>query len=194
MDTDSQTHALGAFCDWFVRLPMIRVRDLRALGSFPVEALRREVGPFVVIQTPPNAVMQNFSRNVRGARTIAMSTKERLAEQAVKATLSFDAMVVHTPLLNAGTRTEFTFGRAPSCDFVVEDPSVSGKHARLRYDPETKSCTVLDLGSTNGTFVNARETQKNEVKLMDGDSVMLGDATFVFVTVESLHAAIAAPA
>ncbi len=41
-------------------------------------------------------------------------------------------------------------GRAPECDIVLEDPSVSRRHARLSLDHEV---LLEDLGSANGTFV-----------------------------------------
>jgi hypothetical protein len=43
-------------------------------------------------------------------------------------------------------------GRAPSCDIVIEDPSVSRVHARIQI--EGGRIDLVDLGSTNGTRVD----------------------------------------
>lgn len=168
---------------------MIRVRDLRALGAFPIEALRREVGAFALVQSPPQPVMQQMARNVRGAQTIIMANRDRLASEVIRATLAFDAMTVLTPV-SSKPMTEYVLGRAPDSDMVIHDPSVSGRHAKLRFDPANRVCSIEDLGSRNGTFVNAKDTEKKVTPLSDGDTLCLGDAAFLFVTVESLYGAL----
>ena len=68
-------------------------------------------------------------------------------------------------------------GRAPDNDIVVSDLSVSGHHAELR----TKAgvCRIVDLGSRNGTFVNAERV--TAALLSEGDIVGFGDAEFRLV-------------
>ena len=60
-------------------------------------------------------------------------------------------------LVIAGTAHEIvehitTIGRAPDNTILLEDPSVSGRHAQIEIDGET--FRLKDLGSTNGTRVN----------------------------------------
>lgn len=43
-------------------------------------------------------------------------------------------------------------GRAPGCDLVIEDASVSRRHARVTVTES--GCGVTDLASRNGTYVN----------------------------------------
>ena len=45
-----------------------------------------------------------------------------------------------------------TIGRAPDCMIVIDDPSVSGRHAQLERSGDTYR--LKDLDSTNGTRVN----------------------------------------
>lgn len=70
-----------------------------------------------------------------------------------------------------------TVGRDGSrCDVVLEDSSVSGEHARVRY--ENGQFWVYDMASTNGTFVNNRQVQKQ--MLYDGDVIRAGEVALVF--------------
>jgi adenylate cyclase len=61
-------------------------------------------------------------------------------------------------------------GRDPGCGLVVEDPRVSKRHARLRWTGA--GWALEDLGSKNGTTVNAERAQGAELR--DGDAVSLG--------------------
>ena len=68
-------------------------------------------------------------------------------------------------------------GRAVECDVVIASKSVSREHTRLRK--EGRRWFVDDLGSTNGTYLNG-ERVINNLALLDGDSLMVGDVTFTF--------------
>lgn len=61
-------------------------------------------------------------------------------------------------------------GRAPICDFQIDDPSISRRHVRFRVHGD--HCVLTDLGGRNGTFVNGE--QVTEAELQPGDAVVLG--------------------
>jgi len=74
-----------------------------------------------------------------------------------------------------GTRFEIgdrpvTVGRAPDCDLVLNDPTVSKHHLELRR--QGADVVLVDLGSTNGTRVN--DAGIHERVLADGDEIRLG--------------------
>jgi hypothetical protein len=70
---------------------------------------------------------------------------------------------------------EVTLGRAPGCGVRVDDAFTSSLHARMfRRDG---SLWIEDLGSTNGTWVNA-ERVVAPVKLGRGDLVQVGGTVF----------------
>jgi hypothetical protein len=69
-----------------------------------------------------------------------------------------------------------TIGRLPECDVVLDDPGSSRQHARIRRT-ET-GFVITDLGSTNGTLVNGRQIQEQE--LLDGDTVTIGETNLEF--------------
>jgi pSer/pThr/pTyr-binding forkhead associated (FHA) protein len=70
-----------------------------------------------------------------------------------------------------------TVGRAVECDVVIASKDVSREHARIHLDG--RRWFVEDLGSTNGTFLNG-ERVIGSMNMRDGDSLKVGDVTFVF--------------
>jgi hypothetical protein len=70
---------------------------------------------------------------------------------------------------------EITLGRAAGCGVRVEDAYTSSIHARLYR--RNGSLWVEDLGSTNGTWVNA-ERIGAAVKLGKGDLLQVGGTVF----------------
>jgi pSer/pThr/pTyr-binding forkhead associated (FHA) protein/pimeloyl-ACP methyl ester carboxylesterase len=92
-----------------------------------------------------------------------------------------------------GARQEFELarrsvliGRALTNDVVLQDARVSRAHARL--DCDAAGCTLVDLGSPNGTRVNGQRI--TSVLLKPGDALVLGDSHLTF----SADAATAEPA
>ncbi|MFM7202101.1 MAG: FHA domain-containing protein [Myxococcota bacterium] len=72
-----------------------------------------------------------------------------------------------------------TIGRDPRrSDLVLFNPSVSQKHCQVVVDDE--ECTLIDLGSTNGTFVNGERLSSSRI-LRQGDLVTIGRFVFVFL-------------
>jgi len=67
-------------------------------------------------------------------------------------------------------------GRGTDCDLRLVDPGVSRHHAELRV--ENDQVVLVDLGSTNGTFVNGQPVRR--VTLSDGMRIALGRTTLVF--------------
>ena len=69
---------------------------------------------------------------------------------------------------------ETVAGRSPACDIVVEDVSVSRRHAKFMVAADR--CTLTDLCSRNGTYVNGALV--TDMDLSDGDRVVLGRVPF----------------
>ena len=75
-----------------------------------------------------------------------------------------------------------TIGRDDDCDVVIQDPTVSARHAEIVVRPETT--TITNLMATNGTRVNGQQIQNAE--LVDGDVVRIGQVNLVFKDVPSM--------
>jgi hypothetical protein len=96
-----------------------------------------------------------------------------------------DLLVATLPPL--GATDSLTMGRLPDCDVVLDDGSVSKQHAVLKWNEAERRCTVKDLGSRNGTFVNGMIIMKREVTLRDGDILSVGYVQFWYLLTETLY-------
>lgn len=70
---------------------------------------------------------------------------------------------------------EVTIGRHPSCEWVLNDETVSSRHARLVYHHD--HWWLEDLGSRNGTFLNGEALAAPAV-LTDQDQIRCGQLAF----------------
>ncbi len=68
---------------------------------------------------------------------------------------------------------KLTIGRASTNDIIIDDVSSSRQHAELSFDPVTNIITLLDLNSTNGTYVN-RQRLQGSCQLKPLDMVRIG--------------------
>jgi predicted component of type VI protein secretion system len=69
-----------------------------------------------------------------------------------------------------------TIGRLPDNTVVIDNPAVSGHHARVSWDGS--HFVVEDLNSTNGTYVNEKRVIRH--LLQDGDVVLVGKHKLVY--------------
>jgi hypothetical protein len=67
-----------------------------------------------------------------------------------------------------------TVGRADDNDLVLADPEVSRHHTRL--EPDSQGWRAIDLGSTNGTWVNG--VRLNAAIIAVGDDLEFGDVRY----------------
>jgi len=78
--------------------------------------------------------------------------------------------------LDAGA---FILGRSSSCDLVVQDSTVSRRHARIAVEDGT--IAVTDLGSLNGTYLD--EEQIRAVRAVaEGQTLRFGSVSFLVST------------
>jgi pSer/pThr/pTyr-binding forkhead associated (FHA) protein len=66
--------------------------------------------------------------------------------------------------------TSKTVGRAPRADFIVDAALVSRLHCRLEAGDD--AIDVVDLSSTNGTYVNDKRVAR--ARLASGDRLRVG--------------------
>ncbi len=165
---------------------MLYVRDLRGLAARLTEPFFiKQIGPFALVQKPPRPVVEQMAMKM-GAQSTMIATGPSLEAMQLAVLLRFDELLVAT-LPPLGTQDELMVGRQPSCDLVINDPSVSKEHARLCWHGKAAACTVVDLGSMNGTQLNGHPLEPHkEFHVRDGDLVRFGDADFAYFRAESL--------
>ncbi|MBX7220410.1 MAG: PrsW family intramembrane metalloprotease [Blastocatellia bacterium] len=73
---------------------------------------------------------------------------------------------------------EASIGKTLDNPFVIEDDSVSKRHARVFWHPNIGAHVIQDLGSTNGTFVNGQRV--SEAAVYNGFEIRLGQTRFVY--------------
>ena len=68
--------------------------------------------------------------------------------------------------------SSYSLGRSEGNEIILDFPDVSGQHARLQL--QAGKATFIDLGSTNGSFINNGLLVANEInELADGDEIGL---------------------
>ncbi|EHL23834.1 FHA domain-containing protein [Acidovorax sp. NO-1] len=81
--------------------------------------------------------------------------------------VSIDGVVIKEVQL---TKERTTLGRRPYNDIVIDNLAVSGEHAVIHMTGD--DVEIEDLGSTNGTYVNAKAVKRQELR--NGDTVEVG--------------------
>jgi pSer/pThr/pTyr-binding forkhead associated (FHA) protein len=74
------------------------------------------------------------------------------------------------------SKDEFLIGRGADCDLRLRSSSISRHHCLLRLRGGT--AVILDLGSSNGTFVNDHRV-RSQAELHSGDEIRVGTYHFV---------------
>jgi hypothetical protein len=132
---------------------------LDVLFGSPVIEPGRLVGD-LTLRAPERSVSSRIARALASARWL-LSARRR-DQPAWPTLLALDW---------AGGQEELLVGRHAGCDIVLRDPSVSRRHARLRF--RDGHWILHDLESTNGTLVNNISVVRCELRV--GDQVALGD-------------------
>lgn len=160
---------------------MLSIQELRALGaSLSPGAFRRQLGPFVLVQRPPGRPVSEVLASTR------VASPGDIERGMLSLLFEFEDLLV-TTLPPLERFEELTVGRLPDCDVVLDDPSVSKRHAVLLWSEPEHRCSLKDLGSTNGTFLNSQTIALREVVLRDGDILSFGNVQFWYLLTETLH-------
>ena len=172
-------------CDLVVDLPSVSRRHCRLSqkldGTFTLEDLGSTNGTFVngrrlLAETPVRR-----GDVVTLGLTVPMPWPETAAAPIVPA--QNEPKVVRV-------------GREPDNDLVLDRPEVSGHHARVVIAPDGKQGVVDDLGSTNGTSVNAPQQRVSHAVIAPGDVIYFGPVAVpaaTFFSGESAQRSVALP-
>ena len=80
-------------------------------------------------------------------------------------------------------------GRHTNSDIIIEQPTVSRRHALISETP--RGVVIRDLHSANGTYVNDRNIGTEDCLLKDGDRIRLAAGTIALVVRQESAIAVA---
>jgi hypothetical protein len=157
---------------------MLTLAELQKLASGMTGAqFVKQIGPIVLLQHPPGAPLLDGDERKRTAVLSKMAMVRKSTE--IKYEIAKLTVALLPPLSARGGK--LSVGRGPTNDLILEDPSASKEHATLDY--HLGRCEILDLGSMNGTTVNAQMLQAHTPRMLrDGDVISFGGTQFVFYT------------
>jgi two-component system cell cycle response regulator len=76
-------------------------------------------------------------------------------------------------------KPEYTIGRESDCDICIPEETVSRRHAKIQIRGSgPREYRLIDLGSTNKTFVNNSEA--GSVLIKNGDKIRIGNTVLRF--------------
>ncbi len=162
---------------------MLSVKEMRSLGSsLSTKEFRKQLGPFCLIQRPPKDKAPNLPEPQR----TSLANAGHVSTGILSLLFEFEELAVST-LPPLADQDELAVGRLPDSDLMIDHASVSKRHAVLKWDRKKERCTVTDLGSTNGTFLNDSTIGTRETGLRDGNIISFGEAQFWFLLTDTLH-------
>ncbi len=174
---------------WNGAVPLFALLLLFALSQARFGVSKEELQAIVEAQAkapPPSAMMQQAVRTVRSAAAQATQARPAAPQAPVTAPrgagMTQGARLVTVdpvgplPSEYALLKDEVTLGRGEDNDVVIPHASVSRAHARLMR--RNGGFELMDLGSTNGSYVDERKVQ-GSVFVSPGSQVRFGDIRFL---------------
>jgi hypothetical protein len=139
-----------------------RCRKLRSHGASP--AIAPAATAAVLVRGCVRAAAAGRARRARRRRRSAMSS----SKLALSFRLFHNGQLIREETL---TQSVIKVGKVPSAHLQIADEAVSRMHALIEVTSHQVS--LIDLGSTRGSFVNGRKV--NKARLESGDVITLGD-------------------
>jgi predicted Zn finger-like uncharacterized protein len=149
------------------------------------------------VHRPAGADPQAIPPNIVPARTVEETTKQFDAEKVKKAPDESELpQLAPLPInrryslavilgasagqIHAMTKPRVVLGRGAGSDIQLQDSEVSRKHAMLEIRGD--DATLVDLGSTNGTFMDGVRIER--ATLSSHQEFSLGTTTLMFIVTE----------
>lgn len=111
---------------------------------------------------------------------IWMLWRSVVSKQANQGNIAIPSLTLSTAIgeeskIQTFASNEVLIGRSKECDFVLDDPTVSSRHARLFY--HLNQWWFEDLKSTNGSYLDGIRVEE-PIVVKDNDKFYCGDAIF----------------
>ena len=127
------------------------------------------------------------TEGVDGTQLLQVSDLPNMSDALQSAAAGVDSDMPHLVITTAtgsqmvelsvdGDTSVWEIGREPGCEILIDDASVSSKHAQLVFNKGR--WRMVNMVSTNGIFVNGEK--KLSAYLAEGDEVQLGAVNLMF--------------
>jgi len=80
------------------------------------------------------------------------------SERSVKIGFVCDKLLVKKVAFSKGNQAVLIIGKSNTCDIILEDSTISKQHAQILHN-ENNELFLIDLDSSNGTFINDRKLE-----------------------------------
>lgn len=143
------------------------------------------LGPAEVALTTADDLPTGVFRVVSEGRAGVVAQPRHQQSSAVPAATPLPQAAPHARLIVGGTayplgQAVTTIGRGTDVDIRIDDPGISRRHAEFRVASDGSGFSVIDLASTNGTYIGTHKV--GEHVLLDGDEIRMGGTSLVFRT------------
>jgi hypothetical protein len=144
------------------------------------------VGPITVVFEEAHdldtGLFRVRSSTTKGQVQAAPRSAEQFGRPAAQAPAPARSTALHVSLDVEGRSHQVSspvtvLGRGAEADVVVDDAGVSRRHAEVHTDGQ--QVRVVDLGSTNGTFVDGERVGRQGAPLADGSRITVGRTRIV---------------
>ncbi len=127
---------------------------------------------------------QFFEKNVIIQLSTDVADDTHVLEQIKKGAVNTDALnarVLEIKKRNPYTDPDIvTLGRSEDSDIAIQNKMISRAHTYLYLSSTDETCFLVDIGSTNGTFLNDSKIRPHQkYVLSDGDEICFGPETRV---------------
>lgn len=129
---------------------------------------------------PPPPPQEGRKGGLLGAIQSVLTRETAPKEKPAAARWHLIGVNTDQPLDLTLTGSNFIVGKKPQAaqGVIPFDPSVSRVHCQFMMDGE--SCRVMDLGSSNGTYLNGKRLEPKRVyRILPGDRIRLSASDFV---------------
>ena len=106
--------------------------------------------------------------------------------QSVGCLLRIHPMDLNTGLLLFESDS-FLVGREDFCDLTINQDAVSRRHCKIEQKGNGEFI-LIDLNSTNGTFLNEKRIGNTPYPLFAGDTIRIGSQVYKFLTTDHIEA------